>query len=151
MPRSQIQPGATLIATLGTEPQVVTAAVDLLSRQGERLCGVVVLHTTAPGTPIASAVEKLRDEFAIGSPPLTLVALHDEAGRPLQDVETPLELAEMLSLSPRTVEQHLRKCPIPFRLCLPALPGSTGGARGTLGGRLVFDGSKKEAAWKNVY
>ena len=54
---------ATLIATLGTEPQVVTAALDLLQRQGEVISQVIVLHSLSPGTLIAEAVEKLRHEF----------------------------------------------------------------------------------------
>jgi hypothetical protein len=42
----------TLIATLGSEPQVVTAALDLLLRQGEKVRQVQVLHSVAPSGPI---------------------------------------------------------------------------------------------------
>ena len=86
---------ATLIATLGTEPQVVTAALDLLQRQGEVISQVIVLHSLAPATHIAEAVEKLRYEFDNPSgdalPPLKLVQLADKNGQSLGDVKTPNE------------------------------------------------------------
>jgi CRISPR-associated Csx14 family protein len=86
---------ATLIATLGTEPQVVTAASDLLQRQGQSLSQVIVLHSLSPGTLIAEAVEKLRHEFDNPSdhdlPPLKLVQLADKDGQTLEDVKTPVE------------------------------------------------------------
>jgi CRISPR-associated Csx14 family protein len=89
MLRSVYQTGTVMIATLGTEPQVVTAGLDLLQRQGERVGQVVVVHTTAPGTPIEGAVSKLAEEFAHSQIPLRMVALEDDLGLPLQDVETP--------------------------------------------------------------
>ncbi|MDW8318519.1 MAG: CRISPR-associated ring nuclease [Anaerolineae bacterium] len=39
---------AALVATLGTQPQVVTIALDLLLRRGERVDEVVVIHTSSP-------------------------------------------------------------------------------------------------------
>ena len=81
------------IATLGSEPQVVTAALDLLLQQGERLQHAVVLHTLAPGTPIAQAVSALQAAFtdhpAYKGLTLSLVPLCDARQRPLSDVETP--------------------------------------------------------------
>lgn len=81
---------STLIATLGTEAQVVTAVLDLLRREGERIGQVVVLHTAAPGA-LAAAVERLRADFEArpGSPTCTFVPLLAEGGGPLMDVETP--------------------------------------------------------------
>ncbi len=84
---------ATLIATLGTEPQVVTAAYDLLTRRGERIPLISVVHTVAPGTPIEQAVAALVEVF--NSPPyshlteLHLHPLYDDTNRPLSDVESP--------------------------------------------------------------
>jgi CRISPR-associated Csx14 family protein len=84
---------ATLIATLGSEAQVVTATLDLLEQQGERIESVCVAHTVNPDTPIAQAVARLEGAFA--SPPyaerlrLRLLPLVDGTGRPLQDVDTP--------------------------------------------------------------
>jgi len=92
---NQMQDGkAALVATLGSEAQVVTAGVDLLLRQGERLEQVIVVHSVAaPGTPIARAVERLKAAFEDtpyrGHLPLHLEALYDEQGRPLPDVDTP--------------------------------------------------------------
>jgi len=86
---------ASLIATLGTEPQVVTAALDLLRGHGESITLVIVLHSLAPGTLISEAVEKLREEFNNPSgdelPPLKLVPLADKDGQTLEDVKTPNE------------------------------------------------------------
>jgi CRISPR-associated Csx14 family protein len=85
-----------LIATLGTEPQVVTAAFDLLIQQGESIRQVEVVHTTAPGTAIALSVETLRCTFEeppyVGNVSLNLHALTDAQDRPLPDIETPEEI-----------------------------------------------------------
>lgn len=51
---------ATFIATLGTEPQVVTAALDLLHEKGETIKKVIVLHTTTSSTLIDQAVQTLQ-------------------------------------------------------------------------------------------
>jgi CRISPR-associated Csx14 family protein len=83
---------AVLIATLGTEPQVVTAALDLLLAQGVVISRVQVLHSVAPGTPIARAVETLQEVFhgRDYTPPVPLDLQPASAGdQPLADVETP--------------------------------------------------------------
>ncbi len=84
-------PPAALIATLGTEPQVVTAALDLLTQKGEQIARVIVVHTYAPQTPIQAAVETLQAAFneTPGNLPLNLIPICDERGHPFQDVETP--------------------------------------------------------------
>ena len=76
-----------LIATLGSEPQVVTATFDLLQAQGEEIRQVVVIHTQADAGPMAQAVEALRAEMS-GGLPLTLTPLKRPDGRPFADVET---------------------------------------------------------------
>jgi CRISPR-associated Csx14 family protein len=82
-----------LIATLGSEPQVVTAALDLLRLQGEAIDTVCVLHSTSPGTAMESALEALMAEFsgAQGQMRVAFTPLCDESGRALQDVQTPEE------------------------------------------------------------
>jgi hypothetical protein len=60
---------AILLATLGSEAQVVTAAMDLLLRQGERIDEVQVIHTVTVDASIAAAVELLKQEFASGALP----------------------------------------------------------------------------------
>lgn len=57
-----IQPG-TLIATLGTEPQVVTIALDLLTAAGYGVSSVVVVHTDASTEPSLSSLGRLREEI----------------------------------------------------------------------------------------
>jgi CRISPR-associated Csx14 family protein len=82
-----------LIATLGAEPQVVTATLDLLRVQGETISKTIVLHTCAPDQPIQAAIERLRQDFEVqdSTSALELVPLCDEQGRMLLDVETPQE------------------------------------------------------------
>ena len=76
---------AILIATLGTEAQVVTTTYDLLHARGERITQVRVLHTAAPAPALAQAVERLR---ALAEPPLELIPILSSTGVPLEDVET---------------------------------------------------------------
>lgn len=80
-----------LIATLGTEPQVVTITLDLLQRQKACVGDVVVIHT-APTGAIGSALARLRTEFAT-YPSYQTITLRpvclsvDE--QPLADVDSP--------------------------------------------------------------
>ncbi len=67
------EPGI-LIATLGTKPQVVTTAADLLLSQGHSFRDVLVLHTGGERDPLASALHRLRQEFA-SHPPYQSLAL----------------------------------------------------------------------------
>jgi len=55
---------AVLIATLGSEPQVIAIAAQLLQRQSEPLSEVVVLHTAANKDPIGRALPAIRKAFA---------------------------------------------------------------------------------------
>ena len=79
-----------MIATLGSEPQVVTAALDLLVRQGEKVRRVCVLHSVAPAGPIAAAVDTLAAAFAapVKGARLELAPILD-GDCPVADVETP--------------------------------------------------------------
>lgn len=82
------------IATLGSEPQVVTAALDLLlARHGAPVGEVVVLHTACDTPPIAAAVQALRTDAAEYVYPHRLTFCFEPIcaadGRPLADVETP--------------------------------------------------------------
>lgn len=59
---------AALVATLGTQPQVVTIALDLLLRRGERVDEVVVIHTSSPQPgrahdPMRACLAALEREF----------------------------------------------------------------------------------------
>jgi len=81
------------IATLGSEPQVVTAALDLLLARRAPIGEVVVLHTACDTPPITAAVEALRADAAehVYAHRLTFgfAPICAADGRPLADVETP--------------------------------------------------------------
>ncbi len=95
-----------MIATLGTEPQVVTAALDLLVRQGEDIRQVIVLHTYAPNTPIAEAVERLDQAFAPrDGRQYQKRMLANAHGDPLADVESPSAAREAFRTLYREVHQ----------------------------------------------
>lgn len=83
---------ATLIATLGSEPQVVTAGLDLLLKQGVNVHSVEIVHTSAtPDSPIHEAVLKLTQACQDYSAPLC-EAFHFHPllvnGIPVADVES---------------------------------------------------------------
>ncbi len=84
---------ASFIATLGTEPQVVSSAVDLLINKGILLSEVIVLHTTSNNSLMINAIDRLKEDFSNSTYPdglaLRMVSLTDELGHPLSDVETP--------------------------------------------------------------
>ena len=84
---------ASFIATLGTEPQVVSAALDLLINQGVLLSEIIVIHTTSSNPLISNAIKCLREDFSKSNYPgkfaFRMVPLVDDLGHPLSDVETP--------------------------------------------------------------
>lgn len=57
---------STLICTLGTQPQIVTFALDYLLAQGEIIHEVVVVHLSGVGGREAAAVQRLAAEFSGG-------------------------------------------------------------------------------------
>ncbi|MGB9673420.1 MAG: CRISPR-associated ring nuclease [Anaerolineales bacterium] len=90
-----IQQSSTLIATLGTEPQVVTAALDLLLAKGENINQVQVVHTvSAENSPIGRSLQILtkafEEDYQAKSIRLECHPLLDEHGIPFADVETEL-------------------------------------------------------------
>ncbi|MCB0159109.1 MAG: hypothetical protein KDD83_13325 [Caldilineaceae bacterium] len=52
------------IATLGTEPQIVAIAYQLLTRAQRTPTAVTVLHTRRPAPWLAAAIERVTDAFA---------------------------------------------------------------------------------------
>lgn len=54
---------ATMIATLGGQPQVVTFALDALLAQGESIHEVLILHSSAQNPRIRQALMRLAAEF----------------------------------------------------------------------------------------
>ncbi|MBV7331747.1 LuxR C-terminal-related transcriptional regulator [Chloroflexi bacterium TSY] len=84
---------AVLVATLGTEPQIVSLAAQSLTRGAapieRRLDAIVVLHTNRQDTPIGVAVSTLETLFAAHPrwPPLRLQHIPDD------DVVTPEQIS----------------------------------------------------------
>jgi len=80
--------GETLVATLGTEPQVVTLALDELRRRGHRIGRAVVVHTSGPTGAVRTALAELRAEaegfYGRSSPPVEFrfEPIHGERGLP---------------------------------------------------------------------
>lgn len=52
-----------LVATLGSEPQVVTLTIDTLMTQNETLDQIIIMHTSPSYEPIQVALETLKNEF----------------------------------------------------------------------------------------
>ncbi len=100
-----------LIATLGTEPQVVTATIDLLYRKREPISQVKVVHTVAPpDTPIARSLAILQKTLQEDYPPEQLqLSYHptvDDKGNSLPDVETEAASRAVFGLIYRLVRQE---------------------------------------------
>lgn len=82
---------AVLIATLGSEPQVVTLTLDLLLARDHALAEVVVVHTAATHEPIAAALRALAQEWGLYPAYASLSFRRIEIvadGQPVADVDT---------------------------------------------------------------
>ncbi|HIE03952.1 MAG TPA: hypothetical protein EYP61_04250, partial [Candidatus Latescibacteria bacterium] len=83
----------TLVATLGTEPQVVTLVLDELLRRGHIVRRTIVVHTDDSIEPVKTAVFKLKAEagryYSYLSPPVRFgfEPIEGDRGRP-QDILT---------------------------------------------------------------
>jgi len=90
-----------LIATLGTEPQVVTLALDLLLAKGYAIGEVIVVHTV--GEVVQPALVALAREFAVpGACKYRPVPVEGERG-PVADVVTEADTAALLRTLYRVV------------------------------------------------
>lgn len=89
--RGTNQSNATLFSTLGTEPQVVTAFVDLITRQEISIDSLHILHTTGGDLRIDQATETLREEFANSSSiyKIHFHAIANPQGHPYPDIDSP--------------------------------------------------------------
>ena len=102
-----------LIATLGTEPQVVTLALDALRHRGFRVSRVIVLHANPEMPPLRSALGALQAEerqYAAESPPVKFdfVAIRDGRYFPT-DIRSAEDVALTLRLLYQTVARVKRK------------------------------------------
>ena len=91
-----MNPSAVLLAPLGSKPQLVTIALDLLEQQGESVGEVVILHTSLEREATRQAVAVLGREFPAVYPHIRLrpICLCDEQGRPLEDLDSDLGARE---------------------------------------------------------
>jgi CRISPR-associated Csx14 family protein len=86
-----------LIATLGSEPQVVTAALDLIKRQGVTIQQLSIIHTTTTQFGLAEGLERLRQ--ALTQPPyqgrisVSYHPVESDSGAALADIDN-LEAAQ---------------------------------------------------------
>lgn len=90
-----------LIATLGSEPQVVTLALDLLRAQGYPIAAVKVVHTM--GESVQAGLKMLAEEFRKpGACKYETVAIED--GRwPVTDIASERETAALMRMLYRVV------------------------------------------------
>jgi len=81
---------SVLIAPVGSKPQLVTIALDLVLERGENVQEVIVLHTTLHRPATRIAVARLGQEFHRAYPVVRLrpICLCDERGMPLDDVDS---------------------------------------------------------------
>ncbi|MCC7355174.1 MAG: CRISPR-associated protein Csx14 [Anaerolineae bacterium] len=90
-----------LIATLGTEPQVITLVLDLLRAKGYPVAEVIVIHTT--GDAVRPALNGLAVEFSDPRTcPFRLAPIQDERG-PVADIVTETDTMALLRTLYRTV------------------------------------------------
>ena len=83
-----------LIATLGTEPQVVTLALDLLRAKGYPIANVIVVHTV--GSVVQPALVQLAEEFSqLSAEAYNPVPVKGPDG-PIEDIVTEADMAALL-------------------------------------------------------
>ena len=104
---------AVMIATLGTEPQVVTLALLELERQGDAVDEVVVVHTTGRRDErIEMAIADLDRAFA-KEPRLARYryrrALLEGDGRPLEDIAIEADVQVVFRTLYRLVHDYKRR------------------------------------------
>lgn len=82
-----------LLATLGSEAQVVTLTLDLLRQRGYTIKRLVVLYTGGENSPARESLPRLENELRTYSDYQHLgyekVCFMDEGGAPLADILTP--------------------------------------------------------------
>lgn len=83
-----------LIATLGTEPQVVTLALDILRAKGYAISGLTVVHTV--GRVIRPALRRLDQALASDTALFYRAVAIEGAAGPIADVATEADTAALL-------------------------------------------------------
>ena len=98
---------STLIAPVGSKPQLVTIALDLLRWQNEDVQVVVVLHTTLDRDVTRTSIGCLGQEFSLVYPDVRLrpICLCNEQGIPLKDIASESAAREAFRVLYREVKQ----------------------------------------------
>lgn len=98
-----------LIATLGSEAQVITIALDLLLERGYPIDRLVVLHTDATEGAICESLSALLEELDGRQYYPSLrheeVCFQDAQGRPLPDVITPDDMQAVFRITFETLKR----------------------------------------------
>ncbi len=106
-------PASVMIATLGSEPQVITIVLDLLAERGISVRRMVILHNDPSQEPTLSSLTTLRKELDANPryPGLKWhgVILRDGQGNPIQDITTPEHAQAVFKAIYRAVEEAKRE------------------------------------------
>ncbi|MGQ9681035.1 MAG: CRISPR-associated ring nuclease [Anaerolineae bacterium] len=136
-------PQASLIATLGSEPQVVTIVLDRLLAQGQPIDQALVVHTGAPAVLAAlRAVQAEFDAHAYAGIGLQAVPVQGLQG-PVEDLHTEEDMWALL----RTLYSLLRSVKRAGRTAHLCISGGRKamGIAGMVSAQLLFDG--EDRAW----
>jgi CRISPR-associated protein Csx14 len=101
---------SVLIAPVGTKPQLVTIALDLLHAQGEVVEEAIILHTTLDRQANRVSIAQLGEEFSQFYLDVRLrpICLCDEHGIPLRDVASELAAREAFRVLYREIKAAKR-------------------------------------------
>lgn len=101
-----LAPSATLIAPLGSKPQLVTIVLDLLQARGERVSEVVVIHTSLERPSTRASLACLADELGRVEPPVELrsICLCAPGGAPLDDLDSETGVREAFRVLYREIK-----------------------------------------------
>lgn len=95
------------MATLGTEPQVITLTLDALLKTGHLIRHVLILHTQPSDSSIQVALDVLAREFKQHKPyqsiDIDFVLFTSGEERPISDITTPDEAADIFRTLYHTV------------------------------------------------
>lgn len=112
---------AALVATLGTESQVITLLLDALLEQGHDIRRVIALHTDRNNPVITSAIERLETEFQDKNIYSRRIAYESrvfvDAEGPMVDIVTEEDIDEAYTQIYQLL-QRLKREQIQIHLCI---------------------------------
>ena len=107
-----LTPGSVLIAPVGSKPQLVTLALDLLAQAGEHVVEVVAIHTTPSRPATADALRRLTTHCraVYAEVNLRCVCLCDDSDIPLNDVDSPIAARQAFRVLYREIRNAKTAC-----------------------------------------